>query len=1434
VQLATLSAKAAQTLPEKQHAVALHYRALAGDLGNAAEDVRARLAELLLETGRLFEAETEARTVLSHVATHPRAARALALAQVYQWTSGALASQRPAEMKLFQQIDAALESNPADLTLAEIAAILLREHPAIVAAWRADLNQTARQQLADSRLDRAVQNNLQSPTAWLARYRYRTKYHVAGAEDDLAQALALGPHDAQVLLIAAAARFDQAKALVDRGLRDEAAEPLAAAKQLLATLIEEQLAPENVEVYLKAGDVAALARDDAAALAYWREGLARCKKPTDQVALQGRLASRLIDTGKIDEAEPALSAIDGLLADLAGTIHREQYLALSQAQGLRRATFHIHRRQFAEAIGELEQAIARQPQLQPDPQVSHAAWNLLGVAYAGLEDWTASATAYDRAANFQRNAAASRLAAARSWLTAGRPDLAIDRAQETLLSGNQLEAWLVLGTAELQVQSTTPLDQRKWQLCESVRKAVVESPDSARLPAPWRTDFFVADYLALQAASRPDQLPDYSAALEILRRAENKYVDPQFWFELCLAYQRIGEVEDVDRAVAHLATQQDAVASTAIAAARGAAQRKDFASAENLLTAAQSNAPAADHDRLRQELLRLAAAQQNLPKMRQLLTDQLREHPGDVTALCRLAEIALRQGDLASLEQQEQTLRSQGALGSLWAKYFRAARLYVSAKDAHDPCLQEALAEQAQLATLRPNWPESFALRGAIEQRRENFEAAVAAYEQAVQLGERRYTVIEQLVACLDRLNRYDEAEQYLARLDALIPASQRLTELAGQHQLDTNRPDRAIEIARRAVSRRPDDLQARLWLGRLLLVNNRLDEAREIFEAAAETAPEDARSWTGLFSYCLRAKDPSGAREALESLATHAKLPPVERDLLLMQAWLQLGDSQRALALATAAGKESPQRADVQFQLGRLLVDSDRERAKSHLQRAVKLDPKLSQARWLLAALLAAGGSEEELAAAEQLLGDTAAGGAATAEDRRVRAILLAQHGGQNGLTRAIALLEQVASQHGALGNDRLLLAQFYERDAAAATDPAVAAARIRAAREQLVAVANRSHAHATDIAALVRFFLRQGEKKDAGVWLDRLEERLKAMPAPDATSLAQFIELSLEHGEERNCEPWLEKLEAVDASPLRPLTMKVKFLLARGRRHEIAAAVEPKANSLVATAPAGAQRAAAARSIGEIYQNAEDLRRAERWYRAAIHEDAAQFPPLALTLLRLGKAQEAIGLCQAAAERDPTSRPAQVLAGILLETGVQADHVELGEEMLAAALRRFPQDDELYYRVGMVRILQDKYADAITLLRQVLKINPRHVPALNNLAVILAELPDHRQEALDIIDRAIEIRGQQPTLLDTKGTILALTGQTAEAVTLLEAAARGAHADPRHRFHLAVVYQDMGAVERARTQLNTALEADLEKQILTPTDRKLLDRLAVGGRLR
>ncbi len=1448
--LAALFARSATTLEEKQQAVALHYRALASQTEDD-RSLRASLAELLLDTGRLLEAESEARPLVEQPSPDPRAAKVFALARYLQWSGGELAAKTPQDLRLLADLENALKLNPADIALAETAATVYRDSPAIVDAYREEHGQPRmlsgeREQKADSLLDKAVERNPRSGKAHLARHLYRARYQLDGAARDLELALSLAPEDPQILLMAAEAHFQRARealagpdgepAVLQSAITEHpAAAPLQAAKDLLKRLLDNELAPDKPQPHLRLGDVLVLegalgysggpeaALDEA--IQVWQSGLAKFAAPTVQVAFHARIADHLINARRIAESQPSLDAIQKILDDLGGMIRREDHLVLRQAQGLRRAAYQLCNGRYSEAVGELQLAIARQPQIQPDPETAHAAWDLLGRGYAGLQDWAAAATAFDRAANFKPQEVAARLSAAEAWLSAGRTDLAIDRAEQVLHSKGLLEAWLVLGTAHLQIQALLPKNERTWDDLDRALKNLTSQPADS-LAAPWRVDFLQADCIALRAEG--SEQDHQQAAAEVLRRAELKYEDrPEFWFQACLAYERLALPQDAQRAWQRLSRLPGAEADAAIVASRRAVAVDDYAQAERILESAAAALPVAAQERLRQEMVLIARARQDLPKLQALYSAALRERPHDVGALCGLAELALRAADYTALEQWEHKLREAGTAGHIWARYFRVTRLFSSARGRNDQRLQDALAEQSQLATLRPNWSETYSLRGAIEQRLENWPQAAAAYEQAVQLGERRYAIFEQLIACLDKAQRPDDIDKYMARMESYLPASQRLTEIASTRHLDENEPERAIEIARRALAKRPHDVAAQLWLARLLLVTGNLPEAKASFERAAQAAPDDARTWSGLFAYYLRAGDSERARAALESLRQHAKLDSDERDFLLSRAYHQLGDVAAAERLLMSLVQRSPDLPEAYLQLAKLQMETNREQSKQHLRRALELDPKLAQARWLLAALLAAGGSPEDLEAAEQLLEETG-GPVETIEDRRVRALLLAQHGGDSGLARAIRLLEDITRESPAGTTDRLLLAQLLERRAAATTDEQESQNCLNAAREQLLTVAGRTKSQPSDIGVLVSFLLRRDDRQaEAGIWLDRLEERISSQATADPAAIAMLIELRIQQGAAAQCEAWVARLEAIDRDPLRPLALRVKYLAALPKPEAIEPAIESRAATLLKRALSLKEQGRIARVVGDLYLMVNQLTSADRWYRLVVRDDPEEFPLLALALVRQGRGREAIGLCQTAAEHDQSSRPYVVLTSLLLESGAKREYMEIAGPMLAAGLSKFPNDANLAYGVGMLRVLEDRYPEAVPLLHKVVQLNPRHVPALNNLAMIVAQTPDNRQEALDLVERAIAYRGNQPTLLDTKGTILLWAGRTDEAKTLLEAAARGFSNDPRHSFHLAMAYSELGDTGQAEQQLAAALQQNLDKQILTPTDRRQLAAL-------
>jgi Flp pilus assembly protein TadD len=133
------------------------------------------------------------------------------------------------------------------------------------------------------------------------------------------------------------------------------------------------------------------------------------------------------------------------------------------------------------------------------------------------------------------------------------------------------------------------------------------------------------------------------------------------------------------------------------------------------------------------------------------------------------------------------------------------------------------------------------------------------------------------------------------------------------------------------------------------------------------------------------------------------------------------------------------------------------------------------------------------------------------------------------------------------------------------------------------------------------------------------------------------------------------------------------------------------------------------------------------------------------------------------------------------------------------------------------------------VGLYRKVLHLQPNHFDALNNLATLLAERADPLQnrEAMEYIDRAIQVLGPQPEFLDTKAMILVYRKKPAEALALLNEVTSIPHADPRAWLHLAVAYHQLGQDDKAREALARARKDKLDRQVLTQADHDWLAAL-------
>jgi tetratricopeptide (TPR) repeat protein len=685
---------------------------------------------------------------------------------------------------------------------------------------------------------------------------------------------------------------------------------------------------------------------------------------------------------------------------------------------------------------------------------------------------------------------------------------------------------------------------------------------------------------------------------------------------------------------------------------------------------------------------------------------------------------------------------------------------------------------------VRPAWPKAYLLRGLMCEKRGNLDQAAAAYQEAIRLGERQTLAYERLISLLMQFDRLAEADHYLRLLPEQIAASETLSSLQITVAAQRGQMGRAVEAARRGAERRPQDPIAQLWLGQVLLNNGKHAEAEMALTKAVTLAPDDTRTLVGLFNFYARTNQPDRARETLQKTAALKNLPEADCATILAQGYELLGDPQQARANYRRAAQLAGDNVAAQLRLAEYLLrtgkSDDRSEPEQLLRAVLRRSPDSNAARRMLAELLVERGGEQSWQEALRLMAQAHEDRAQPGADRRMEALLLARRGGKDNLDKATQIFEELVVSPGkALAADCLWLARLYENNG-----------KIASARQQYLKLVSRENPSAAHLACYVELLFRQDNYDEAAEWLTKLETLL-----PDDLGVA---------------------------------TLRARWFRSTKQNAKIEPLVESLAEKLLKQTMENPQsEAELALRVGNLYSAVDQHPAAERWYRRLVSLEPQRYAPLASALTQQGRMQEAIELCQQAAQSDHSSRPAVTLATLLAARACTTEDLQRAEPTLAKAITEHKDDVGLLFALGGLRVAQQHLDEATGLFRQVVMLNPAHVGALNNLATLLAEQPGKQQESLECIDRAIQIVGPQPPLLDTKGMTLVFEKKADEAVPLLEAAAATSQADPRYHFHLAVAYDRAGESKKARAALQTARARDLARQVLTPWDRQMLAEL-------
>jgi tetratricopeptide (TPR) repeat protein len=684
----------------------------------------------------------------------------------------------------------------------------------------------------------------------------------------------------------------------------------------------------------------------------------------------------------------------------------------------------------------------------------------------------------------------------------------------------------------------------------------------------------------------------------------------------------------------------------------------------------------------------------------------------------------------------------------------------------------------------RSGWVENPRLLAEINVLENRYEEAISNLQDVISVGQPTSQTLKQLVTLLHFRQRDADARELMNKYASLL-SGEDMNQLSIDVDMKTGNKDKALEKFEAQYDKNSQDPAAHLYAGRVFSTAGKGEQAEAAFRKAVELAPALPDAWLALVTQLAMNKKGDEALKVVQE--AQIKLPEDARNGVLAQGYEVVGDQAQAEHYYLATLEASPNNpAALRSAAAYYLRTNRREDAEKQLDKLMNAAAdsgsdreNVAWARRATAQLWASDGNYQKFLKALDLIAPQ--GRKPTAEDVSARLALLLDRTDPVSTRQALRSLDELKQIRSLSVQERIAAARLNER--------------------------------------LGEWFKARDEMND-----------ILALPKPDTGARLTYAEMLLRRGEIDEAESQLRTIKEVESQYAPQMAMlTAKILSARGRGAD---AGNLLANLLPKERPLPSAQVPLLNAIASALEEIHQYEQAEKFLREYVAYEPGQMLRLAEFLARRGKVDAALDLAEGYRRAFPTVQLLAIGMAALHQnvTPPTAQQIARVEQWITQAQR-----EEDTYQVQLLladlRDFQRNYPETEKVYRGIL--NRADAPAqtraevMNNLAFLLAMQGRDIDEALKLINDAVVIYGPQSDMLDTRGVVNLIKGDTKQAVADLTDAVIATDPKPIKYVHLAMAQAAAKDLVAARKSLETAKSLKFSRDDLSPLEKQKFEEL-------